>query len=125
MPSVVLSKLAGSDHLSTAATHFVKPLSKALRTMISTDPWHHVRGLEPLSLCDWPGKPCCVVFLGGCNLRCPTCHNAELAWNMEKQPLLPQARLRTFLTNRKRWLSGVTITGGEPTAVPGLGEILH
>jgi len=93
--------------------------------MRATDPWHHLRGLEPLSLCDWPGKPCCVLFLGGCNLRCPTCHNAELAWNMENQPALSQAQVRAFLANRKRWLSGVTVTGGEPTAVPGLGKILH
>jgi pyruvate formate lyase activating enzyme len=87
--------------------------------------WRHLRGLTPLSLCDWPGRPCCVVFLGGCNLRCPTCHNAGLAWDMESQPLVPQAALRSFLTKRARWLSGVTVTGGEPTAVPGIGMILH
>jgi len=87
--------------------------------------WRHLRGLTPLSLCDWPGRPCCVVFLGGCNLRCPTCHNADLAWDMESQPLLPQARLKAFLSSRARWLSGVTVTGGEPTAVPGIGMILH
>jgi pyruvate formate lyase activating enzyme len=66
-----------------------------------------------------------VVFLGGCNLRCPTCHNAELAWDMERQPLLSRERLKAFLAGRARWLSGVTVTGGEPTAVPGVGEILH
>jgi len=87
--------------------------------------WRHLRGLTPLSLCDWPGKPCCVVFLGGCNLRCPTCHNASLAWDMESQPLVPQARLKTFLASRARWLSGVTVSGGEPTCVPGIGMILH
>jgi len=87
--------------------------------------WNHLRGLEPLSLCDWPGRPCCVVFLGGCNLRCPTCHNAGLAWDMEAQPLLAQAALRSFLAKRARWLSGVVVTGGEPTTVPGIGAILH
>lgn len=87
--------------------------------------WKHLRGMTPLSLCDWPGRPCCVVFLGGCNLRCPTCHNASLAWDMESQPLLPQARLRSFLASRARWLSGVTVSGGEPTTVPGIGMILH
>jgi len=87
--------------------------------------WRHLRGLTPLSLCDWPGRPCCVVFLGGCNLRCPTCHNAALAWDMESQPLLPRERLRSFLSSRARWLSGITVSGGEPTAVPGVGMILH
>mgnify|MGYP001806292728 CR=1 FL=1 len=93
--------------------------------MTKSDPWNHLRGLEPLSLCDWPGHPCCVVFLGGCNLRCPTCHNATLAWEMQSQPVVPQPQLRSFLAQRKRWLSGITVTGGEPTAVHGLGEILH
>ena len=87
--------------------------------------WNYFRGLEPLSLCDWPGRPCAVVFLGGCNLRCPTCHNGDLAWNMESQSLVTQATLRAFLAKRSRWLSGVTVTGGEPTTVPGIGAILH
>ncbi len=87
--------------------------------------WRHLRGLTPLSLCDWPGRPCCVVFLGGCNLRCPGCHNQGLAWDMESLPLLPLARLKAFLTGRARWLSGVTVSGGEPTNVPGIGMILH
>lgn len=87
--------------------------------------WKHLRGLTPLSLCDWPGKPCCVVFLGGCNLRCPTCHNAELARNMTSLPLITRAELKGFLAKRGRWLSGITVTGGEPTNVPGLGEVLH
>lgn len=89
------------------------------------DVWSHVRGLTPLSLCDWPGRPCCVVFLGGCNLRCPTCHNAEMAWDMGRLPVVPRERLRAFLSRRKRWLGGVTLTGGEPTSVAGVGEILH
>jgi len=93
--------------------------------MNPTAAWNHLRGLEPLSLCDWPGHPCCVVFLGGCNLRCPTCHNAGMAWDMERQPLVTQAALRGYLAKRSRWLSGVTVTGGEPTAVPGVGAILH
>lgn len=92
---------------------------------MSATAWNHLRGLTPLSLCDWPGHPCAVVFLGGCNLRCPTCHNAEMAWDMERLPLVPQARLRAFLAGRTRWLSGVTVTGGEPTTVPGIGAILH
>ena len=83
-----------------------------------------MRGLEPLSLCDWPGRPCAVIFLGGCNLRCPTCHNFELAWTMERLPVVPDWKVRVFLAERRRWLMGVTVTGGEPTMAPGLGELL-
>ncbi|WP_320005968.1 anaerobic ribonucleoside-triphosphate reductase activating protein [Maridesulfovibrio sp.] len=87
--------------------------------------WNHLRGIEPLSLCDWPGMTSCVFFLGGCNLHCPTCHNFDMAWNMERLPLLSRDDMRSFLRNRAKWLDGVTITGGEPTTVPNLGEILH
>lgn len=87
--------------------------------------WNHVRGLEPLSLCDWPGMTSCVIFLGGCNLSCPTCHNFDLAWNMEKLPALSKRDIKSFLKDRALWLDGVTITGGEPTTVPDLGEILY
>ncbi|SMF05008.1 anaerobic ribonucleoside-triphosphate reductase activating protein [Desulfovibrio gilichinskyi] len=86
--------------------------------------WNHLRGIEPLSLCDWPGKATCVFFMGGCNLNCPTCHNFDMAWNMEKLPVLPKEDIKSFLRNRAQWLDGVTITGGEPTLVPNLGEIL-
>lgn len=86
--------------------------------------WKYLRGLESYSLCDWPGVPSCVLFMGSCNLRCPTCHNYKLAWNMTELPVLPAYRLKTFLAERAKWLEGVTVTGGEPTFVPGIGELL-
>lgn len=87
--------------------------------------WKYVRGFERFSLCDWPGNPCAVIFLGGCNLRCPTCHNFDLAWNMDSLPVVPHYKIKVALAERARWLSGVTITGGEPTTVPGLAELLY
>ncbi|WP_147822115.1 anaerobic ribonucleoside-triphosphate reductase activating protein [Salidesulfovibrio onnuriiensis] len=89
-----------------------------------TGVWNCVRGFEHFSLCDWPGRTSCVIFLGGCNLRCPTCHNFELAWEMHRLPVIPENDLKVFLRNRAKWLDGVTVTGGEPTNVPGLGELL-
>ena len=37
-----------------------------------------IDGFQPLTLLDWPGKVGCTVFLGGCNFRCPFCHNGPL-----------------------------------------------
>lgn len=88
------------------------------------EPWKFVRGFERFSLCDWPGNTCCVIFLGGCNLHCPTCHNAEMAWHYESLPALKRDALLDFIRQRKKWLDGVTVTGGEPTTVPGLNVIL-
>ncbi len=35
-------------------------------------------GIVPLSTVDWPGRAALVVFLRGCPLRCPHCHNRQL-----------------------------------------------
>ncbi len=58
-------------------------------------------------------------------MNCPTCHNFDMAWNMERLSVLSRNDMIIFLRNRAHWLDGVTITGGEPTTVPGLGEILY
>ncbi|HKI82363.1 MAG TPA: anaerobic ribonucleoside-triphosphate reductase activating protein [Pseudodesulfovibrio sp.] len=85
--------------------------------------WNFVRGFENLSLCDWPGRTSCIIFLGGCNLRCPTCHNFQLAWDMNALPALDPQRIKAYLRDRAGWLDGVTISGGEPSTVPGVGEL--
>jgi pyruvate formate lyase activating enzyme len=93
--------------------------------MTDTSPvWDRVRGMVPVSLCDWPGRVSCVLFTGGCNLRCPTCHNASLAWTWEKLPALDRAAVLADLGARRRWLDGITVSGGEPTCLDGLDELL-
>jgi pyruvate formate lyase activating enzyme len=90
----------------------------------TTPVWERVRGMVPVSLCDWPGRITCVLFAGGCNLRCPTCHNASLAWNWARLPGLDRSVVLTDLRRRKRWLDGITLSGGEPTCLTGLEELL-
>ncbi len=87
---------------------------------IMTEAWSEVRGLVPVSLCDWPGRVTAVLFVGGCPWRCPTCHNAELAWYPERLPALHRQAVLAELTRRRQWLDGVVVSGGEPTAWPGL-----
>jgi pyruvate formate lyase activating enzyme len=89
-----------------------------------TQPWEYVRGLQPTSFCDWPGRVCAVIFLGGCNLRCPTCHNAKVAWSPENLPQLDKNEILSLLLRRKDWLDGIVLTGGEPTCVPHLDQLL-
>lgn len=72
-----------------------------------------IHGLQKLTLLDYPGHVACTVFLGGCDLRCPFCHNAELIDGRAK-PLLDDAELLRFLKTRQGLLDGVAITGGEP-----------
>jgi pyruvate formate lyase activating enzyme len=91
----------------------------------ATRPWERVRGMVPVSLCDWPGKITCVLFTGGCNLRCPTCHNASLAWKWQMLRSLDRKTVLDDLCRRKRWLDGITLSGGEPTCVAGVDELLR
>lgn len=64
------------------------------------------------SLLDWPGKIATVVFLSGCNFRCPWCHNKDLALGKLKNQI-PISKV--LETSRKGWIDGFVITGGEPT----------
>lgn len=70
---------------------------------------------EPLSLNDFPGKFATTVFTVGCNFRCPYCHNPELVTVTAETPSLAEETFFTFLERRRDKLTGVCITGGEPT----------
>lgn len=87
--------------------------------------WAQLKGLERLSFCDWPGRNVCVLFFGGCNLACPTCHNARIAWAPDSVPSLTRAEVLGFLKARASWLDGVVVTGGEAACVPQLAEVLE
>ena len=75
-----------------------------------------IAGLQRMTLLDFPGKVACTVFLAGCNLRCPFCHNRELVLPEERGSLAPLTReeLLDFLRRRQGMLDGVCVTGGEP-----------
>lgn len=73
-----------------------------------------IKGLEPFSSKDFPGHIAATVFLGGCNFRCPFCHNTQLVLNPEDIQSYPINYLLGFLDARKDWLEGVCVTGGEP-----------
>lgn len=85
----------------------------------------HIGGLQKLTLLDFPGLVGCTVFLPGCNLRCPFCHNASLVLPERlTQPWLSEEDLMAFLQSRKGILDGVCITGGEPTLQAELPQLL-
>lgn len=79
-------------------------------------------GLIKSTLVDYPEKLACTLFTGGCNLRCPFCHNSELVINPELQPYLSDESIVKFLESRTRYMDGVCITGGEPLLQSGVTE---
>lgn len=83
-----------------------------------------ITGLQKMTLLDFPGQVACTVFLGGCNFRCPFCHNSQmLDGNAER--FMEEEEFFSFLKKRQGLLDGVCVTGGEPTLQPGLPEFLQ
>lgn len=72
-----------------------------------------LHGLQKMTLLDFPEHVACTVFLGGCDFRCPFCHNFELADGSAKAVMTDDDFFK-FLSGRKGLLDGVAITGGEP-----------
>ncbi|WP_258359570.1 anaerobic ribonucleoside-triphosphate reductase activating protein [Moorella sulfitireducens (nom. illeg.)] len=79
-----------------------------------------IRGIRLISLVDFPGEVCTTVFYGGCNFRCPWCHNADLVLRPDTLPALEPGEVLELLLRRSSWVQAVCITGGEPTLAPGL-----
>ena len=75
-----------------------------------------IKGLQKLTLIDYPGKLACTVFLFGCNFRCGFCHNPELVLDSEFVEDVSLEEILVFLEKRKGQLEGVCFTGGEPLA---------
>ena len=77
-----------------------------------------------MSLTDWDEKVSAVIFLGGCNYRCPFCHNWQLVESPEVVEDVPYEEVKAYLESSAEWLDGVVVTGGEPTADPELEALL-
>ena len=73
-----------------------------------------IAGLQKLTLLDYPGQVACTVFTGGCNFRCPFCHNSSLVLPERVPSDSSEEEVLAFLKKRQGILDGVAITGGEP-----------
>ncbi len=85
----------------------------------------NICGLQKLSMVDFPGKIAATVFTGGCNLRCPFCHNALLVTRLDETPPIPTEEVLAFLHSRRGLLDGVVLSGGEPLLQPDAADFLR
>ena len=81
-----------------------------------------ISGIQKLTLLDYPEHTACTLFVPGCNLRCPFCHNSELL--QSDCEFYDEKEIFAFLEKRKGVLEGVCITGGEPTLYTDLPRLL-
>jgi pyruvate formate lyase activating enzyme len=84
-----------------------------------------IAGFQPFTLSDYPGKPAAIVFTPGCNFRCPFCHNRSL-WpqTVSGPPVYTTAEILQHAADRRDLVTGLVITGGEPTLQSALAEFL-
>jgi len=77
-----------------------------------------ITALTQFTATDFPGRLACILFSGGCSLRCGFCHNAEFVLPERLKELtqtIPFENVLAFLKQRKGMLDGVVFCGGEPT----------
>ncbi|MCR4956932.1 MAG: anaerobic ribonucleoside-triphosphate reductase activating protein [Lachnospiraceae bacterium] len=84
-----------------------------------------IHGFSKTTLLDYPGHVACMVFTGGCNFRCPFCHNGDLVLHPDTAPMISEEEFFTFLKKRQNVLDGVCVTGGEPTLSPDLEDFIR
>lgn len=90
----------------------------------------NISGLQKTTLLDYPGHIAATIFLGGCNFRCPFCHNMNIVENSNidennDSNEISEEELFLFLQKRRGILEGVCITGGEPTLYKELPEFIR
>jgi len=85
-----------------------------------------IAGLQKTTLIDYPDKVSAIVFLSGCNFRCPWCYSAELVLpeKIKNQPIIPEEEFFDFLKRRQGLLDGIVLCGGEPTIHEELPEFI-
>lgn len=74
-----------------------------------------IKGLQKVSLVDFPGGICSTLFVGGCNLRCSYCYNKDLVLNPQNVPTISTGEILNYLKQKSSFLDAACISGGEPT----------
>jgi len=82
------------------------------------------KGFQKTSLIEYPGKIVSVVFTAGCNFRCPFCQNPELVLSPDSLPSTSSKEVVNYLISKKKWLDGLSITGGEPMIHQALSDFI-
>ncbi len=73
-----------------------------------------IKGLQKLTLLDYPGKVAATVFIGGCDFACPYCHNMDIVTDAFPDEYITEDYFFSFLKKRASMIDGICITGGEP-----------
>ena len=81
----------------------------------------NIKGFQSLSCNDFPEALASVVFLSGCNLRCPYCHNPSLI-SFDNEDAMDVEMVKEMISIRAPFIDGVVVSGGEATLHEGIEE---
>ncbi len=82
------------------------------------------KGFQKTSLIEYPGKIASIVWVAGCNFRCPFCYNVGLVMNSDEIESVSEEKILDHLKKTKDWTDALAITGGEPTLQKDLPEFI-
>lgn len=100
-------------------------LAQQARAFVVEEPRVRIFGLQKLTLLDFPQKLASTIFTGGCNFKCPFCHNKDLVFLPENMTEIKEEDILQYLTKRKGVLEGVCVSGGEPLLQGNLEPLLR
>jgi len=83
-----------------------------------------IAGFIKTTLLDWDGLVACTIYLAGCNLRCPYCHNGPIVADAENVLGIDESYVLDHIRENSDFIDGVVVSGGEPTMDPDLHEFL-
>ena len=83
-----------------------------------------IKGFIKSSLLDWDGKIVSTLYVPHCNMRCPFCHNRSFILTPDDHPSVEINEILDFYKERKNFLDGICLTGGEPCLYDDLVEVL-
>ncbi len=84
-----------------------------------------VKGYEPSSFIEWPGKIVSIIFTAGCNFRCGFCHNKSLVTDFDKTADLDFHDVLEKIKARRAWIDAIEFSGGEPLLHPEIETMLR
>ncbi len=84
-----------------------------------------IAGFNRTSLLDWDGCVTAVIYLPGCNFRCPFCHNRQLVLTPEDYEDIPLDFVEDYIRDNSEFLDGIVVTGGEPTTHGDLPDLIR
>jgi pyruvate formate lyase activating enzyme len=83
-----------------------------------------IAGFIKTTLLDWDGMVACTVYLAGCNMRCPYCHNKEIVINASGVEGIPEDDILNYVNENRDFIDAVVVSGGEPLMNADVGKFL-